>query len=588
MQVQTQVHNAGDAPVTDTFLLRFYLSNDQTWGDADDILLHTYDHQADVPANGSGPLLSISLSLPSSAPSGYDGSGPFYLVEVTDANNEIEESDETNNTAWDSFTIQLPTVTLAVTDPDAAEDGPGIGTFTVTRAGGDQTSALTVHYTIPGAGTATNGSDYNSLSGTVEIPANQPSATISITPILDGDDEEGDETVYLALSTDPAYQVGTPGNVGPVIIVDHVVHPTAIDVELVAADSPNASDTAATLPSSVPDVNAGDTFYVEIWMKNVDASPNGITGGYLDFSFDTSLVTGGTISHGGLYTNLTDGTVTAGLVDDLGGNAAPGVNDMGDNEWVRLGYVSFTAISEGTAEFTSAPGVDEFARAGEGGIDWSSVELNTPDTLPVPIVETCPVDIDGDGFIGTGDYSYLSAAWHSSPGDPNWNPDADIDRDGFIGTGDYSWLSVNWHLYTDDPNFQCPPDRVASGISAAGGSSDATLLSTEPGDAGASLLAAEGSQVVIDGLDDSQVSTVSFGGESELVRLFDGTAALGADSGVYVPVSSSTPATTSPRVLPVNAGAAGESGNPEFLAFDLDAESLLDTGIEEPLLGLRL
>ena len=56
----------------------------------------------------------------------------------------------------------------------------------------------------------------------------------------------------------------------------------------------------------------------------------------------------------------------------------------------------------------------------------------------------CPPDIDGDGFIGPGDYSLLSSAWFSTAADANWNPACDIDGDGFAGPGDLSYLSGVW------------------------------------------------------------------------------------------------------------------------------------------------
>jgi hypothetical protein len=110
--LQGQVRNLGPTTVTPSFSQRFYLSSNQVWGDADDVLLGTYDHQADVPAGDFGPDFNVSLTLPASAPAGYTGTGPFYIGMMTDALNEIVESIETNNGPgywwqtydWDSFT----------------------------------------------------------------------------------------------------------------------------------------------------------------------------------------------------------------------------------------------------------------------------------------------------------------------------------------------------------------------------------------------------------------------------------------------------------------------------------------------------
>lgn len=129
---------------------------------------------------------------------------------IVDPNNTITESNEDNNTTagiTTTVTNPGPLVTIAATDATAAEAGitPNIGTFTVTRTG-DPTSALTVSYTV--AGTATNATDYNSLSGSVVIPAGQASTTITVTPVNDANSGEGSETVLLTLTDTANYDLG--------------------------------------------------------------------------------------------------------------------------------------------------------------------------------------------------------------------------------------------------------------------------------------------------------------------------------------------------------------------------------------------
>ena len=58
-------------------------------------------------------------------------------------------------------------------------------------------------------------------------------------------------------------------------------------------------------------------------------------------------------------------------------------------------------------------------------------------------------DIDGDGFIGPAEYSYMSRAWFSTNGSENWNPASDFDGDGFVGPGDYAFLSSCWFKTSD-------------------------------------------------------------------------------------------------------------------------------------------
>ena len=69
----------------------------------------------------------------------------------------------------------------------------------------------------------------------------------------------------------------------------------------------------------------------------------------------------------------------------------------------------------------------------------------------------CPVDIDGDGFIGPGDYSILSNRWFTSEGNADWDERCDIDGDGFVGPGDRSFISANWFKTTNSGTIVYPP-----------------------------------------------------------------------------------------------------------------------------------
>jgi len=122
-----------------------------------------------------------------------------------------------NNTAVNATTIDpKPAVTLAVTDGNASETGSDGATLLVTRTG-STSAGLTVAYTL--SGTATNGGDYQTLSGSVVIPAGATSATIMVTPI-DDTAVEGNETVVVTLTTGSSYNLGTPSS-GTATILDN-------------------------------------------------------------------------------------------------------------------------------------------------------------------------------------------------------------------------------------------------------------------------------------------------------------------------------------------------------------------------------
>lgn len=113
-----------------------------------------------------------------------------------------------------------PVVTIAATDTQAKEGATlDRGVFTVTRTG-STSAALTVNYTITGS--ATNGTDYTSLGGSVTIPIGSASATINVDPTNDSG-TEGNETAILKLSTSGSYNLGSRWSDQVIIVSDDKV-----------------------------------------------------------------------------------------------------------------------------------------------------------------------------------------------------------------------------------------------------------------------------------------------------------------------------------------------------------------------------
>lgn len=89
-----------------------------------------------------------------------------------------------------------------------ASERSGSGSFTVSRSG-DLTGNLTVFYAV--SGSASNGTDYEILSGVLTIPAGFPSADIVVTPRSDSV-VEGDEMVVVTLAGAAHYDIDSPGS----------------------------------------------------------------------------------------------------------------------------------------------------------------------------------------------------------------------------------------------------------------------------------------------------------------------------------------------------------------------------------------
>lgn len=113
------------------------------------------------------------------------------------------------------------TVTLMASDAVASEVAGNPGEFTLTRTG-PLTASLNV--TISITGTATNGSDYSTISTTRTFGVDVSSITIPVTVIQDAG-TEGSEEVIISIATSSNYIVGPP-SVANVTILDDDLPPT--------------------------------------------------------------------------------------------------------------------------------------------------------------------------------------------------------------------------------------------------------------------------------------------------------------------------------------------------------------------------
>ncbi|MGN7724014.1 Calx-beta domain-containing protein [Chitinophaga sp. 22620] len=125
--------------------------------------------------------------------------------------------------------------------PNAAEPATA-GAFTISVASGKiPTADITVTYTIGSTGTATAGTDYTALTGTVVIPAGRSSVTVPVA-VQNDDLIEPAETVILNLtggtSSNVTYTVGTE-DTDTVTIADD--DNTSLNL-VIAASVPNATE----------------------------------------------------------------------------------------------------------------------------------------------------------------------------------------------------------------------------------------------------------------------------------------------------------------------------------------------------------
>lgn len=128
-----------------------------------------------------------------------------------------------------------PTVTIAATTPTTLETGASPGVFTVSRTGPTD-DPLTVSYSTSGSASA--GSDYTALSGSVTIPIGQSSATIDVSPIDDGDgdDTTASATVTATLASSAGYTIGSANSA--TVTIDEDLLPTVT----ISATTPSVAE----------------------------------------------------------------------------------------------------------------------------------------------------------------------------------------------------------------------------------------------------------------------------------------------------------------------------------------------------------
>ncbi len=220
--------------------------------------------------NNTGSPVTVNYSVTGSAVPGTDYAALTGSVQiangeqtntilVTPINDAIVENTETvvveltAGTGYDLGDLGSRSATISIIDTDtfiatvvattatANENPISNGTFTVDLGSVNTTGApVTVNYTV--TGTATPGSDYSTLSGTVQIANGQRTNTITVMPINDTM-VENNESVIVTLSSGTRYTVGTPGNATVTIVSDDVLVASITATDATAAESSASNQT---------------------------------------------------------------------------------------------------------------------------------------------------------------------------------------------------------------------------------------------------------------------------------------------------------------------------------------------------------
>ena len=243
----------------------------------------------------------------------------------------------------------VPSVSIAVAPGSVAEDGAPNLAYTVTLST-PSLSALSINYTV--AGTATNGTDYATITSPLVISAGTPAGTIIVNPAADTA-IEADETVTLTLAAGTGYTVGVPTSATGTILNDDLPNLTINDV-------------------TVNEGNAGTTNFTFTVSLSAAAGPGGV-------GFDIATA---------------NGTATAGVdyvANTLTGQTIP----AGNNSYTFTVVVNGDTLNEPTETFF----VNVTNVTGAVVVDGQGVGTITNDD-PLPSLSTSNVTVT-EGNSGT-------------------------------------------------------------------------------------------------------------------------------------------------------------------------------------------
>jgi hypothetical protein len=132
------------------------------------------------------------------------------LEDPTNYNINVTGATTLSTTAFASLNLVAtnPTMGVTLSPSSVTENGAPNLTYTFTLSA-NAASNITVNYTA--TGTATNGTDYGAVSGTVVIASGTNTATVIVNPTGDAT-LEPDETVTLTVVAGTGYDIGSPSS----------------------------------------------------------------------------------------------------------------------------------------------------------------------------------------------------------------------------------------------------------------------------------------------------------------------------------------------------------------------------------------
>ncbi len=349
------------------------------------------------------------------------------------------------------------TIEITTTDADAAEAGADPGTLTITRTNSEEPDFLdedlTVDYAVTGS--ATNGSDFQVLSGSVVIPSGSATAAITILP-LDDPLAEGNETVTLTLTPNQtSYTIGSNASAAVTIADDDPV-PTLVNVDttlVLQATNVDSNGEVDALPVNEEWIDEWNEFDIELWVTVPNAEHFGVADSAVDLTFDPQLFTATQVAFGPGFSANQSSNInnSTGRISSISASTTDG--EVGDGRSALFARVHFESSGTNTVPLNTtgqhAQPVTDLGLGVENiSVAATSIGTIATQTGPLPETELRPVvyDLNDRDGIDFGDFSVFAGVFRNSVevGSPSEAFAADFNFDNQIDFGDFSLFAANF------------------------------------------------------------------------------------------------------------------------------------------------
>ncbi|WP_170284044.1 gliding motility-associated C-terminal domain-containing protein, partial [Flagellimonas olearia] len=250
---------------------------------------------------------------------------------------------------------------ITASDDTAEEQGLDPGAFTVNIGGVNNTgSPITVDYNV--GGTATPGSDYATLSGSVSIINGQQNGIIPVTPLNDSE-VETDETIVVTLVAGAGYTVGAPNSDTVTLVSEDNTPPDGYTLTINQDPINITNETAVSF--TMTNIPAFSTSYEFSFSSSGDGNVSTVTG-----SGSILALIGGTRSNLDI-SSLPDGVITLSVVvsNILGTEGPPTTDTAVKYTAVPSGYTA--TIDQSIINFDNQTSINFTFAGAEVGADYT-------------------------------------------------------------------------------------------------------------------------------------------------------------------------------------------------------------------------